>query len=314
MRIEPIDLGDEPRLRHLVAFEAGAGTPRYETVEMWQAARTRVDQWIGLVALDDAGEPAGVSEASVLPVFGSTSVQMNATVAGADVRVLRAIVEAVARWEHAAAATTIVAHVAEPDERVEQMWQAAGFRRVGTRERLSRTIDPAEPIAAAEPPPGVRIVSLADKPELERQADELWRDVHLDIPTALPFAPDEVLTIRRDIGLADDAPPPGSLFLAVTAGGAVVGISYLDVDPQARAWGGHRMTGVAREWRGRGVARALKQQMLAWAQANGVREVQASNDDRNPAMRRINDELGYVRIRRLVLMRLDLQPPGTLQR
>ena len=53
------------------------------------------------------------------------------------------------------------------------------------------------------------------------------------------------------------------------------------------------MTGVAREYRGRGIAMALKVDVLARAKANGLRAMKTVNDEPNKAMRGVNIKLGY---------------------
>ena len=53
------------------------------------------------------------------------------------------------------------------------------------------------------------------------------------------------------------------------------------------------MTGVAREYRGRGIATALKVDALARAKAKGLRAMKTVNDEPNKAMRGVNIKLGY---------------------
>ena len=53
------------------------------------------------------------------------------------------------------------------------------------------------------------------------------------------------------------------------------------------------MTGVAREYRGRGIATALKVDVLARAKAAGLRAMKTVNDEPNKAMRGVNIKLGY---------------------
>ncbi|HYK97516.1 MAG TPA: GNAT family N-acetyltransferase [Candidatus Acidoferrales bacterium] len=53
------------------------------------------------------------------------------------------------------------------------------------------------------------------------------------------------------------------------------------------------MTGVAREFRGKGIARALKVDALARAKAAGLRAMKTTNDEPNKAMRGVNINLGY---------------------
>ncbi len=54
------------------------------------------------------------------------------------------------------------------------------------------------------------------------------------------------------------------------------------------------MTGTGRDYRGRGLATALKLKMLAAAKVAGLRAVLTTNDEPNKAMRGINAKLGYV--------------------
>ena len=54
------------------------------------------------------------------------------------------------------------------------------------------------------------------------------------------------------------------------------------------------MTAVARDWRGRGLATALKRATIGWAIADGIELLEAGNDTDNLAMRTVNARLGYV--------------------
>ena len=54
------------------------------------------------------------------------------------------------------------------------------------------------------------------------------------------------------------------------------------------------MTAVARDWRGRGLATALKRATIGWAIADGLDVLEAGNDTDNLAMRAVNARLGYV--------------------
>jgi GNAT superfamily N-acetyltransferase len=53
------------------------------------------------------------------------------------------------------------------------------------------------------------------------------------------------------------------------------------------------MTGTAREYRGRGLATAMKVEALTLAKAKGLRAMLTTNDEPNKAMRGINAKLGY---------------------
>ena len=53
------------------------------------------------------------------------------------------------------------------------------------------------------------------------------------------------------------------------------------------------LTVVHRDWRRRGLARALKARELEWAAANGYREVVTWTQRGNDGMRALNEQLGY---------------------
>jgi GNAT superfamily N-acetyltransferase len=55
------------------------------------------------------------------------------------------------------------------------------------------------------------------------------------------------------------------------------------------------LTGVLREYRGRGIAMALKLQTVRYAREHGYIEIRTWNDVRNQPMLRINDALGFAR-------------------
>jgi mycothiol synthase len=154
----------------------------------------------------------------------------------------------------------------EVDRQVEQVWTA---QQVGG------------PI-----PEGVELVTIAERPELLEAAYPLaqagWED----------FATAEAVTISREDFVRDDATLPQGSFVA-PAGGEIVGFSGLcagDHDDVAD----DGLTVVRRDWRRRGLARALKAHELAWAAANGYREVVTWTQRGNDGMRALNEQLGYV--------------------
>jgi GNAT superfamily N-acetyltransferase len=51
---------------------------------------------------------------------------------------------------------------------------------------------------------------------------------------------------------------------------------------------------VRRDFRGRGVARALKETTIAWASDRGLREIYTWTQTGNENMQAVNERLGYV--------------------
>ena len=163
-------------------------------------------------------------------------------------------------------------------------------KRFGYRE-FDRQIEQVRVVGAEPPaavPEGIEIVSVADRPELWREAyDPLalqaFDDMALDRP---------LLAIPRAMGAR----------LALLAGGHVPrtrrrrdrrlrGLER-DIDVPERAE--NALTAVLRGRRGRGIASSLKRTALAFAAANGIREIYTWTQQGNAGMRRLNEHLGYV--------------------
>jgi mycothiol synthase len=140
---------------------------------------------------------------------------------------------------------------------------------------------------APVPLPGrLEVVTIADRPELLRDAYPLAdREGYADM------ALQGQVKIGLEDWLKDEATLPGGSFVALSDG-EIVGFSGLmRHDNPATAEDG--LTVVRRNWRRRGLALALKQRELAWAAANGIREVITWTQDGNEGMRRVNEKLGY---------------------
>ncbi len=157
-------------------------------------------------------------------------------------------------------------------------------------EEADRQVEQVKTLADEPPPefpPGVEIVTIADRPELLREAYELGVQGYADMATPWPA------TITLDEWLREEATHPEGSFVAL-ANGEIVGYSGLmrDTDVPSRAEDG--LTVVRRDWRRRGLAVALKRAELAWAGANGIREVYTWTQRGNDGMRRVNEQLGYV--------------------
>jgi GNAT superfamily N-acetyltransferase len=70
------------------------------------------------------------------------------------------------------------------------------------------------------------------------------------------------------------------------------------------------MTAVRRAWRGRGLARILKEATIGWAIANGLTALETGNDVDNAPMRAVNLRLGYQPLPDEVFMRGPLVSAG----
>jgi GNAT superfamily N-acetyltransferase len=81
------------------------------------------------------------------------------------------------------------------------------------------------------------------------------------------------------------------LCLIASAGDQIAGFTTTGKSKDRDGW--TWLTGTAREYRGRGVAMALKVEMLARAKRKGLRAIGTTNDEPNKSMRGINAKLGY---------------------
>jgi mycothiol synthase len=136
-------------------------------------------------------------------------------------------------------------------------------------------------------PDGVKLVSLAEHPELHARvyhelAAEALEDLAVTPKVEISFEDWEREWITW---------PEGS-FVAVS-GDEIVGCAGLirDYDRPDRAE--NSLTAVRRDWRRRGLATALKRQTIAWAAANGLSELYTWTQTGNEGMRAVNERLGY---------------------
>ena len=146
---------------------------------------------------------------------------------------------------------------------------------------------------AVEPPEGVAITSLEARPDLVPGVYAVAVEALPVIPGDGPLAPATLEEFRvRDVDR--DSMPAGGFAVAVEATtGHAVGYANLMLLPGDSGVAWHGMTAVARAWRGRGVAGALKRATIAWAIDHGLVALETANDTDNAPMRAVNARLGY---------------------
>jgi GNAT superfamily N-acetyltransferase len=135
-------------------------------------------------------------------------------------------------------------------------------------------------------PDGIEVATIAERPDLLEAAYPLARDEgYTDL------ALEGSISIPLDEWLHDEATLPEGSFVALRDG-EIVGYSGLMAhDNDGVAEDG--LTVVGRDWRRRGLAKALKQRELAWAKDAGLREVVTWTQTGNDGMRAVNERLGY---------------------
>ena len=168
---------------------------------------------------------------------------------------------------------------------------------------VDRQVEQVRVIGAEAPPPaldGVDIVAVAERPELwevayERVGQQAFQDMAVITP----------IQVTLDEWNREWMTDPEATFLAI-ADDQVIGLAGLLVDPDEPTRAENALTAVRREWRGRGVAAALKRTTLAYAAAHGLAEVYTWTQQNNADMRRLNERLGYVMRQQSFTMRRAL--------
>jgi mycothiol synthase len=174
-------------------------------------------------------------------------------------------------------------------DHVDKQWE---LDLVANRDLVLRTAGQSRAAMSGQ---GLRLATLAevrDQPGFWPRMAGFYTEVDQDIPRSTPYHPLSPDEVRSELSAPDVLAE--RVWLAL-AGDDIAGLSYLTYPPgRGNCWTG--MTGTARAYRGRGVARAVKMETMAQAIGLGVSRVRTENDERNEAILHINETLGYVPI------------------
>ncbi|MCI0776458.1 MAG: GNAT family N-acetyltransferase, partial [Chloroflexi bacterium] len=86
---------------------------------------------------------------------------------------------------------------------------------------------------------------------------------------------------------------PEGAYLALD-GDQIIGVAHVMLDTEHDRME-NLFTGVLREYRGRGIAQAMKLLTIKYARQSGVSEILTENDSENAPMLAVNGKLGYKR-------------------
>ena len=194
--------------------------------------------------------------------------------------------------EHAArrGLASLWGRIAEDDAASLGFASNRGFREVARE--LEVVLDVAEADTSGEPPAGIDLVSLAERPDLERALYDVDTEVAPDVPSH--EEDHDPMTFERWHATYLEGPGavPAACIVAL-AEGEIVGYTGLrrrgSVSPTAE----NLLTAVRRPWRRRGIATALKREQIVQAREAGIEQIYTTNDETNVGMRGVNARLGY---------------------
>jgi GNAT superfamily N-acetyltransferase len=173
----------------------------------------------------------------------------------------------------------------ESDSQSRSYFERRGYRLVGGERAVALDLERIE-TPVPTPPPGVEIVSRAERPDIVDELYPVGADAAEDIP-GQPARP--TYEQWRAIDIDRPTRDPRFFFVALVDDKP---IGYATIDNYgADAY--HGLTAVARDWRRRGVATALKQAQIAAARDAGFRRLVTASEERNTPMRNLNEKLGY---------------------
>jgi GNAT superfamily N-acetyltransferase len=198
----------------------------------------------------------------------------------------------------AISATTVIK---EDLPRQREFFDHRGFREVARiwESRLDlRTIDTTKfqaYITKAEKE-GIIFTDLTNEPPQSgslRGIHELVQLITADMPREGVFTPISYEQWQALVFNSDRLLPEG--YILAKRGPEFVGISNVYKNEKEPRNLSQDDTGVRREYRGRGIATALKLKVIEFGQKNGYEMIKTWNDSNNPAMLAVNTKLGFKR-------------------
>ena len=290
--MEIVEVAEGEGLERWLAVASAVSPRKKRTATGLHDWRRQAEDMVWLLASDD-----GVDGGAGLAYVGWFSLP---GVAGGDVAVLgdrrgrgigSALYSALSAWAAARGSRELELHVDEDDPGSLAWTERRGFVEVGRNARMVLDLEAIEE-PAVEPPPGIEIVSWAERPGLAPGIYEAAREAHPDIPGEedVDIGSFEEWLSRDMQGSSDR---PEAVFVAV-AGDEVAGYAKLSLSAEPNETAYHDLTAVRRAWRGRKIASALKASQIAWAKRQGYRRLQTQNEERNAPIRALNARFGYV--------------------
>lgn len=209
-------------------------------------------------------------------------------------------------------ATRLYGSVSDANNEPIEFFEHRGFTRSGRANRMSRlkvadaNLHGYEGIVEKVEDSGIEIKTMS---EIGLENESMLRKIHhmtLDSARDIPSS-EELDEIPFEIWVKWMTAPgnsPDQSWVALD-GDIPAGVATVSRRGDDAAFNNY--TGVSREYRSRGIARAVKLKTIEWARANGVDAIFTGNDIENKAMLSINIPLGYEAIPNQVEIVKDLE-------
>jgi len=287
----PVTEVDEGELPRWVAAmrEVRDETDTVEDYLDWKR-QARETVWLLATAGDrDVGAAIGIGGWHAPPGVARGEVRVVGTARGRGTGT--ELLDKLRAWALGLGYDQLMGPIAEHDAESLAWAQRRGFVEIGRNSKLVLDLTTvAAPVI--DPPPGVALVTWAERPDLTESLYAVAQEAYVDVPgegdsEVAPF--DEWLA--SDMQGAGDRPE--ATFVAL-ANGEVVAYAKLSLSLARPTVAMHDITGVLRAWRGHGIAGALKRAEIAWAKDNGYERLETMNEERNEPIRRLNERHGYV--------------------
>lgn len=301
-QIRPATPDDYPALADLLSRVTPEHPVQAEELAYWDAHRDAKIAFSRLVALR-GGRLVAAAERGQMPwMFHPRKFRFDLGVApearrqGLGATLYQRLLDELAPFDPLSLRTTT------REDRAEALGflQRRGFGEEGRdwESRLDPKAARLEPFASALErvrEAGIELVSLAElaprDPEHRLKLHALEMAAAADAPQPEPFTPLPFGSWQARVFDDPNLLPEG--FLVAVHGERYVGMTqfWASKTPGAGLFNG--FTGVLREYRGRGVAGALKAKNMRWAREQGYRLVKTFNSSENRSMLGINEALGF---------------------
>jgi mycothiol synthase len=230
----------------------------------------------------------GYAYAAPSSVAGSAFAMVRVAFAARRQGVGSALLDAIAEYARGLAFDSMWGRIRPDDEESLAFAGRRGFREIDREVELVRPLSPGEGELAQS------IVELRQEHEAGAYAVAV---------ECIPDMPLAATTAARSFEHWAEEELAGPVCFVALDADRVVGYAALRSLPATPSRLEHGLTAVLRSHRGRGIATALKQAQIAWAAANGYRELVTETHTRNAPMRAVNRKLGYVERPGMIVVR-----------